>query len=80
MIIFDKLFKTLREKNISQYYLYTHYGISRAQIHRLKKNESVTCHTLNTLLSILGEGASLGNIAGYVPDDVYDEAEPGNLK
>ncbi len=45
MIRIDKLFKTFRENGKSQYILYTYYGISRAQIQRLKKNQSVTTHT-----------------------------------
>lgn len=73
MIVFDKLFKTLRKNGISQYYLYTHGGISRSQIQRLKRNESVTTYTLNTLLNILGKGSSLDYIARYVPDDAAEQ-------
>ncbi len=68
MIVFDKLFKTLKEHGISQYSLYTHYGISRSQIHRLKENQSVTTHTLNMLLNILGDGFTLDDIAEFKPD------------
>lgn len=69
MIKFDKLFKTLKENGISQYSLYTHYGISRAQIQRLKTNQSVTTHTLNVILNILGEGFTLNDIAEFTPDE-----------
>ena len=41
MIIFDKLWEVMREKNISQYKLINEYGISPAQITRLKRNENV---------------------------------------
>ena len=68
MIKFDKLFKTLKKNGISQYNLYTHYGISRSQIHRLKTNQSVTTHTLNIILNILGEGFTLNDIAEFSPD------------
>ena len=68
MIRFDKLFKTLRENEKSQYSLYTYYGISRAQIQRLKKNQSVTTHTLDMILNILGEGFTLDDIAESIPD------------
>lgn len=68
MIQFDKLFKTLRENGKSQYSLYTYYGISRAQIQRLKKNQSVTTHTLDVILNILGEGFTLDDIAEFTPD------------
>ena len=68
MIKFDKLFETLKENGISQYRLYTYYGISRSQIHRLKSNQSVTTHTLDILLNILGEGFTLDDIAEFIPD------------
>lgn len=68
MIVFNKLFKTLKENGISQYHLYTKEGISRSLIHRLKENKSVTTHTLDTLLNILGEGFTIDDIAEYIPD------------
>lgn len=68
MIKYDKLFITLKENGISQYSLYKKYGISRAQIQRLKNNQSVTTHTLDILLNILGEGFTLNDIAEFIPD------------
>lgn len=69
MIKFDKLFNTLKENGISQYSLYTKHGISRSQLQRLKNNQSVTTHTLNTLLNILGDGFTLNDIAEFIPDE-----------
>ncbi len=69
MIKFDKLFKTLKENGISQYSLYKKYEVSRSQIQRLKNNQSVTTHTLNMLLNILGEGFTLDDIAEFIPDN-----------
>lgn len=71
MITFTKLFKTLKENGISQYSLYKYYGISRAQIQRLKENQSVTTHTLNMILNILGEGFTLDDIADFTPDEDF---------
>ena len=68
MIKFDKLFQTLKENDISQYSLYTKHGISRAQIQRLKNNQSVTTHTLDMILNILGDGFTLNDIAEFTPD------------
>jgi len=68
MIKFDKLFQTLKENGISQYRLYTYLGVSRSQIQRLKRNCSVTTHTLDRLLNILGEGFTLDDITEFVPD------------
>ena len=75
MIKFDKLFKTLKENGISQYRLYHHYGIRRSQIYRLKNNQSVTTHTLDILLNILGEGFTLDDIAEFVPDQTNEHIE-----
>lgn len=60
-------------EDVSQYSLYTHYGISRAQIQRLKTNQSVTTHTLNVILNILGEGFTLNDIAEFTPDEKEEE-------
>ncbi len=75
MIKFDKLFRTLKENGISQYNLYTNYGISRSQIQRLKTNQSVTTHTLNMILNILGHGFTLDDIAEFTPDEKEKDKE-----
>lgn len=53
----------MKQKGITQYNLYKDYGISRAQVQRLKKNESVTTHTLDMLCKILD--CELSDIAEY---------------
>lgn len=53
MIVYDKLWKTMKEKNITQYTLIKKYGISPAQITRLKRNESVSIHTIDMFCEIL---------------------------
>lgn len=73
MITFDKLFQILKENGISQYNLYTYRGVSRSQIQRLKMNNSVTTHTLNMILNILGEGFTLNDIAEFIPDQIEGE-------
>ena len=75
MIKFDKLFQTLKKNGISQYNLYTYRDISRAQIQRLKKNQSVTTHTLNRILNILGEGFILNDIVEFIPDSQQQKEE-----
>ena len=75
MIKFDKLFQTLKKNGISQYNLYTNRDVSRAQIQRLKKNQSVTTHTLNRILNILGEGFTLNDIAEFIPDSQQQKEE-----
>lgn len=53
MIVFDKLWIKLKEKNVSQYKLIHSYGISPSQITRLKRNESVSTNTIDTFCKIL---------------------------
>ena len=66
MIIYDKLWITLKEKNISQYALIKHYGISPAQITRLKRNESVSIHTIDMFCKILH--CNVEDIMTYIED------------
>ena len=53
MITYDKLWKTMKEKGVSQYTLIKEYHISPGQITRLKRNESVSTHTIETFCKIL---------------------------
>lgn len=67
MIVFDKLWKTLKERNISQYKLIKEYGISTGQLDRLRKNSNVNTYTLDTLCKILN--CDLSEIAEFVKED-----------
>ena len=53
MISFEKLWDTMKEKGISQYALIKKYGVSPAQITRLKRDESVSTHTIEMFCEIL---------------------------
>lgn len=65
VIVFDKLWKTMKEKNVSQYQLIKKYGFSTGQLDRLRKNENVNSYTLNTLCEILE--CKLEDIAEFIP-------------
>ena len=67
MIVFDKLWITMKNKNISQYQLIKEYGFSTGQLDRLRKNNNVNSYTLNTLCQILD--CKLEDIAEYKKDD-----------
>lgn len=67
MIVFEKLWDTLKEKNISQYKLIKDYHISTGQLDRLRKNGNVNTYTLNTLCNILN--CKLDDIAEYKKDE-----------
>ena len=53
MIVYDNLWETMRQKNVSQYTLIYKYGISSSQIARFRKNSNVSTYTINRLCEIL---------------------------
>ena len=53
MITYDPLWKTMKEKDISQYKLIKQYGFSTGQLSRLRANQHVSTHTLDRLCFIL---------------------------
>ena len=53
MIIFDKLWKTMKEKGISTYKLREECGIDSKTVRRLKANENIETKTINKLCSAL---------------------------
>ncbi|MFR8010692.1 MAG: helix-turn-helix domain-containing protein [Clostridia bacterium] len=66
MIVYDRLWQTLKDKNISQYRLIKEFGISTGQLDRLRKNANVSTYTLNLLCKILD--CDLSDIATYEKD------------
>ena len=66
MIVFDKLWDTMKEKGVSQYRLMKEYGFSSGQLDRLRKNGNVNTYTLNQLCRILG--CRLEDIAEFIPE------------
>ena len=67
MISYEKLWVTMKEKGISQYMLIKHYNISPGQITRLKRNESVSTHTIEMFCKILN--CEVEDIMKYIPDE-----------
>lgn len=63
MIVFDRLWTTMKENGVSQYKLIKEYKISTGQLDRLRKNENVNTYTLDQLCRILD--CSLDDIAEY---------------
>ena len=66
MIVYNKLWKTLEEKGISQYKVIKEYGISSGQLDRLRKNANVNTYTLNQLCEILK--CELSDIAEFISE------------
>lgn len=67
MIKYDPLWRTLKEKGISQYQLIKDYGIDKAQLQRLRQDLVVKTLILNRLCQILN--CRIEEIMEYVPDD-----------
>ena len=67
MIKYDPLWRTLKEKGISQYQLIKDYGIDKAQLQRLRQNLVVKTLILNRLCQILN--CRIEEMMEYVPDD-----------
>ena len=67
MISYDNLWNVMKEKGISQYALIKTYHISPAQITRLKRNESVSTHTIEMFCRILD--CRVEDVMTYIPDN-----------
>ena len=67
MIVFDRLWDVMKEKNISTYTLRFKHGMSHATVQRLQADMPVSTHTLNKLCAILN--CRLEDVAEYVPDE-----------
>lgn len=74
MILYTKLWETMKKKGISQYALIKKYKISPAQITRLKRNESVSTHTIDIFCKILK--CDLTDIMEFINDDDDTEILP----
>ena len=68
MISYDRLWQTMSEKGVTQYTLIKKYNISPAQITRLKRNESVSTHTIEMFCKILK--CNVEDIMQYIEDDM----------
>lgn len=67
IIVYEKLWATMKTKGVSQYKLIKQYGVSSGQLDRLRKNENVSTYTLNQLCTILN--CTLNEIAEYKADE-----------
>lgn len=57
----------MKKRGITQYALIKKYGISPAQITRLKRNESVSTHTIEVFCKILDCGVE--DVMEYIQDE-----------
>ena len=73
MIVYNKLWETMKRCKVSQYKLIKEYHFSTGQLDRLRKNDDVSTYTLNKLCRILN--CNLSDIAEY-----YDDENEINIK
>ena len=66
MIVFDKLWDTMKEKGISTYRLREECGIDSKTVRRLKANDNIESKTLNKLCAALD--CKIEDIMEYIPD------------
>ncbi len=67
MIVYDRLWQTMKARGVSQYRLIKEYGFSSGQLDRLRKNDNISTFTLNRLCDVLH--CSLEDIAEYKQND-----------
>lgn len=70
MIVYDRLWATMKERGVSQYRLIREYQFSNGQLDRLRKNQNISTYTINLLCKILH--CRVEDILEYV------EEEPSN--
>ncbi len=66
MIVFDKLWTTMKTKGISTYTLRESCGIDSKTVRRLKANENIETKTLDKLCAALN--CRIEDIAEYIKD------------
>ena len=67
MIVYDRLWKTMQAKGITQYKLIKEYGISSGQLDRIRKGENINIYTVDTLCRILD--CRVEDIIEYVKEE-----------
>lgn len=70
MISYDNLWNVMREKGVTQYALIKKHNISPGQITRLKRNESVSTHTIDVFCQILD--CEVEDIMKHIKDDTVE--------
>ena len=67
MISYRRLWETMRSKGVTQYALIKKFHVSPSQITRLKREESVSTHTIEMFCKILN--CRVEDIMEYIPED-----------
>lgn len=68
MIIYDKLWETMKSKGFSKYRLTRKHGITQSTLARMSKNMPTSSVTINDLCQILD--CNVEDIMTFVPDPI----------
>ena len=68
MLVYDRLWQTMKAKNVSTYTLRDKHGVHADTIKNLRNNHNITTNTLSKLCEILN--CKLEDIAEYKQDAV----------
>ena len=71
MIVYDRLWATMKDRGISQYRLMRTYQFSAGQLSRLRKNANISTYTINLLCKILH--CRVEDILEYIEEEPTDE-------
>lgn len=67
MMSYERLWATMKERGVTQYALIKRHHVSPSQITHMKRNESVSTHTIEMFCRILD--CRVEDIMEYVKDD-----------
>jgi len=67
VIIYSPLWETMRQKEITTYFLINKCGFSSSTISNMKHNKGITTATINDLCNILN--CEVSDILKHIPDD-----------
>ena len=68
MIKYDRIWETMRERNISEYAFIEKHGFSSGTFHRLRHNKPITTTTIDDFCKILN--CNVEDIMEYVAEDM----------
>lgn len=71
MIVYDRLWATMKKRGVSQYRLIREHQFSAGQLSRLRKNANISTYTINTLCKILD--CRVEDILEYVEEEPSSE-------
>ena len=67
MSTYGVLWQVMKEKGVTQYMLIKNYRVSAGQLTRLRRNESVSTHTIEVFCKILD--CQPGDLMAYIPEE-----------